>query len=619
MELGVRYDEELPDYILVMVVNKKSRQQMHDDLNLFLEDCTTVFVDWLHDQVLKKLQKVTVAKKKSSREFVPTVVVKQEEERKKKKISATSFLDDQVAEQSSAVEKPSDKTAKIDKQLPAQKQQAIRSLVPNQNPERGDAQSAERNVKSVFGKSKPDEALSAHAAGGSYQDPVPPKRPQQSSGRDESTKNVTAPENPAAKTADTYRDLRASEAPDKGLKRSLEVSGNRHDSAEKRSTDAKRPKPSEEEKEDANASSSSPDTASRKLKSCVNKPKITSVVSVKNRLGVSSPRKKFEVYKEKEGNGRYRPSEKRFEKPHRYDNPRGGKGRSFEADDRGSRRNRDGDSSRHHETANKANDVRSRIENSKNERLGKNAEPRERIPNSGSRTDAAAKKSACTIKDRLGIAGVNSKAAQRQSAKSQEAADYRSNPKSLEQGAAGSNNKNVKNRLGPLKNNFKPAHKQRQFRNEDDQSPACLNLEGDEEEEGNEEKDEADNDESLSGPVKSHIVAVNRSAGFAVARTERRRMKASNEVPFGATQSIGYPGQAGAKSQLDKMDKGTSSDVDEDTRLPSKVIVTPRPLKPLQPTQKRATQSLLLRAVAEANQSVVKQKNPEPSLFVSFD
>lgn len=616
MELGVRYDEELPDYILVMVVNKKSRQQMHDDLNLFLEDCTTVFVDWLHDQVLKKLQKVTVAKKKSSREFVPTVVVKQEEERKKKKISATSFLEDQAVEQSSVIEKLPDKSAKGDKQLPTQlqKQQMTKSSVPNQNPEQSHSKSTERNVKSANGKT--DEASSTH--GGSHQDSVRSKKSGQSLGHDENTRDIVAPENPPAKTIDTYRDLKASEASDKSLKRSLEMSGNRHDSIERKSNEAKRPKPSEEEKEDANALSSSPDTTSRKLKSCVNKPRITSVVSVKNRLGIS-PRKKFEVYREKEGNG-YRPSEKRFEKPHRYDNGRSGKGRSFEVDDRSSRRNRDGDSSRHHETASKVNDVRSRIENSKNERLSRNAESRERILNSGSKTNMSAKKPACTIKDRLGIVGVNSKA-QRQSTKSQEPADYRNNPKNLDQ--VGNNNKNIKDRLGPLKNNFRPVHKQKQLRsNEDDESLASLNpgAERDEEKVRKEEEDEAD-EQSLTGPVKSHIVAVNRSATFAVARTERKRMKTSNEIPFSATQSIGYSGHGGTKSQLNKMDKGTSSDVDEDnddTRLPSKVIVTPRPLKPLQPTQKRATQSLLLRAVAEANQSVVTQKNPEPSLFVSF-
>ena len=96
-----------------MVVNKKSRQQMHEDLYLFLENCTTPFVDWLHDQVLKKLQKVTAAKKKSLREFVPTVVVKQEEERKKRKTSTTSFLEDQAANQT--IEKSSNKNMKDDK------------------------------------------------------------------------------------------------------------------------------------------------------------------------------------------------------------------------------------------------------------------------------------------------------------------------------------------------------------------------------------------------------------------------------------------------------------------------------------------------------------------------
>lgn len=617
MELGVRYDEELPDYILVMVVNKKSRQQMHDDLNLFLEDCTTTFVDWLHDQVLKKLQKVTIAKKKSSREFVPTVVVKQEEERKKKKISAITFLEDQTTEQSSVVEKlPSDKGAKSDKQLPAQKQQPVKSSISNQNPERSHSKSAERSVKGVHSKSRTDEASSTHGG-----DSASSRRPQQSSGRDDNAKDVAASENSAAKTADSFGDLKESEALEKSLKRSLD---NRHESIqEKRSNEAKRPKPSEEEKEDT--LSSLPDTASRKLKSCVNKPRITSVVSVKTRLGiVNSPRKKFESYREKEGNGRCRPSEKRFEKPHRYDSGRSGKGRNFEADDRSSRRNRDGDSSRHHEAVGKVNDVRSRIESNKNERLSRNAESRERMSNSGSKTDAPAKRSGCTIRDRLGIAGINSKV-QRLASKLQETADYRNNPKSSEQ--VGNNNKNIKDRLGPLRNNFRPVHKHRQLRSsEDDESLVSLNtgVEEDEEEARRKigEEDEVDNDEQLTGPVRSHIVAVNRSAISVVARTERKRRKTSSDVPFGATQSIGYLGHGGARLQLDRMDKGTSSDVDEDvddTRLPSKVIVTPRPLKPLQPTQKRATQSLLLRAVAEANQSVVTQKNPEPSLFVSFN
>lgn len=53
-------DDELPDYVMVMVANKRTRAQMEDDLQLFLGDNTELFVNWLH-QVLKKLQEVTVS------------------------------------------------------------------------------------------------------------------------------------------------------------------------------------------------------------------------------------------------------------------------------------------------------------------------------------------------------------------------------------------------------------------------------------------------------------------------------------------------------------------------------------------------------------------------------
>ncbi|XP_052749602.1 zinc finger CCCH domain-containing protein 14 [Galleria mellonella] len=58
-ELGCYVDDELPDYVMVMVANKRTRAQMEDDLQLFLGDNTDLFVNWLH-QVLKKLQEVTV-------------------------------------------------------------------------------------------------------------------------------------------------------------------------------------------------------------------------------------------------------------------------------------------------------------------------------------------------------------------------------------------------------------------------------------------------------------------------------------------------------------------------------------------------------------------------------
>ncbi|KAM6915294.1 zinc finger CCCH domain-containing protein 14 [Xenentodon cancila] len=56
-ELGAYIDEELPDYIMVMVANKKTPQQMSDDLSLFLGNNTIKFTAWLHG-VLEKLRSV---------------------------------------------------------------------------------------------------------------------------------------------------------------------------------------------------------------------------------------------------------------------------------------------------------------------------------------------------------------------------------------------------------------------------------------------------------------------------------------------------------------------------------------------------------------------------------
>ncbi|XP_070496266.1 zinc finger CCCH domain-containing protein 14 [Chironomus tepperi] len=52
-------DDELPDYVMIMVANKRPKQQMLVDLNLFLGSNTETFVNWLH-QVLQKLQEVTL-------------------------------------------------------------------------------------------------------------------------------------------------------------------------------------------------------------------------------------------------------------------------------------------------------------------------------------------------------------------------------------------------------------------------------------------------------------------------------------------------------------------------------------------------------------------------------
>ncbi|KAI8486827.1 hypothetical protein Bbelb_353350 [Branchiostoma belcheri] len=58
VDLGAYVDDELPDYIMVMVANKKSQAQMTEDLSLFLANNTEKFTAWLHG-VLSKLQNAT--------------------------------------------------------------------------------------------------------------------------------------------------------------------------------------------------------------------------------------------------------------------------------------------------------------------------------------------------------------------------------------------------------------------------------------------------------------------------------------------------------------------------------------------------------------------------------
>ena len=58
IELGAYVDDELADYIMVMVANKKSQQSMTDDLSLFLGSNTEKFTSWLIS-LLKKLQIVS--------------------------------------------------------------------------------------------------------------------------------------------------------------------------------------------------------------------------------------------------------------------------------------------------------------------------------------------------------------------------------------------------------------------------------------------------------------------------------------------------------------------------------------------------------------------------------
>ncbi|CAJ0960901.1 unnamed protein product, partial [Mesorhabditis belari] len=52
-ELDVYVEDELPDYVMVMVANKKEKKAMRSDLSLFLGANTDTFVDWLFDVMAK--------------------------------------------------------------------------------------------------------------------------------------------------------------------------------------------------------------------------------------------------------------------------------------------------------------------------------------------------------------------------------------------------------------------------------------------------------------------------------------------------------------------------------------------------------------------------------------
>uniref|UniRef100_A0A131YUT0 Zinc finger CCCH domain-containing protein 14 n=1 Tax=Rhipicephalus appendiculatus TaxID=34631 RepID=A0A131YUT0_RHIAP len=73
MELGAYVDDELPDYIMVMIANKKTKEQMTQDLSLFLGESTLNFTTWLQG-VLDHLQAIaTEAKQRGKEQLLPLV------------------------------------------------------------------------------------------------------------------------------------------------------------------------------------------------------------------------------------------------------------------------------------------------------------------------------------------------------------------------------------------------------------------------------------------------------------------------------------------------------------------------------------------------------------------
>ncbi|KAK3093641.1 hypothetical protein FSP39_018338 [Pinctada imbricata] len=65
-------DDELPDYIMVMVANKKPRSQMNDDLGLFLNINTEKFTVWLYN-LLEKLQSLGSDEEEDGEELPSTI------------------------------------------------------------------------------------------------------------------------------------------------------------------------------------------------------------------------------------------------------------------------------------------------------------------------------------------------------------------------------------------------------------------------------------------------------------------------------------------------------------------------------------------------------------------
>lgn len=595
LELGVRYDEELPDYILVMVVNKKTRQQMYEDLCLFLEESTSPFVDWLHDQVLKKLQKVTVAKKKSSRDLVPTVIVKQEEERKKKKSCPTSFLEDQTTELSDKSLDKMPKVAKLPKKIEKPTKPIDGDVIQDlDNATKKSSQLDKTGVSS--GESKLGTSSNVEASGTTQeQNESDLTSLRKTTERLNSAKNIqsnvkglNSSENLSKSSIEAEINVKMSEISSKNSKKMSNFADNATSKLEANSVTV-RPVIRDEIEEESD------DDDRKKVKSSVNKPRITSVVTVKSRLEFPASRNKFDTYKNRVGfDNRYRKTVRSDDK-HEFDGNRRSEvfgGRNNKNEDHFRRnigKNHDLEI-RNHESE-RTVDIKSRLGNVRDDKFNKILEskdksgPNPRIKN----TD----KLSNSIKDRLGSGNSIKIRENSLNRRKESLSEDQRNLKFGEKERSVSNaNSSIKNRLGPVKNIFKSPDMRIRHLNLTNKSLAssededCVNSRADD------DSDDETSSAAAIGPLKSRIIAVKRSV---TDRSDRKRTKLIREADFGG--------------------KDDDEEDTEDGKIASKVIVTPRPLKPLQPLQKRATQSLLLRAVAEANQSVVTQKNPEPVLM----
>ncbi|XP_011496515.1 PREDICTED: zinc finger CCCH domain-containing protein 14 isoform X1 [Ceratosolen solmsi marchali] len=522
LELGVRYDEELPDYILVMVVNKKSRQQMNEDLHLFLEDSTEPFVNWLHDQVLKKLQKVTV-KKKSNKEVGSSVVVKEEKDKKKIKVEdqSKSVLDKEVI-------------TKVDRDREFEELVGDLTLL-NEN----DNKIGLKDIVHEDKSQKKKNPLHSTTNYGNIANNVEKK--------DTVTSTVSAstkPLNNDKKVASfKYPRVDVSEKSNESSIQNLKHSLNPDDISNEKNTQAtKRLKLSDDlNNKDEN-----------KLKSSINKPKITSVISIKTRLGVIPPAKKSDLDTKPSSDIR-----SALNKNHLH------VGRNETSSQRSSvsqnkiveRRKQRNEDARTEQSKTNKNQFSSNLKTGKSNKIG-DLKNKERLSNKWG-----------TVKSRLGIH------------KQDEPLLKSCNSIKVSKPRIS----NVKSRLGVRKRQQNSALSDAVFR--PSQKP-----------QNDKNFPEEDDDSVINTSLKSHVIDVKKH--------QMQKQKQKNiELKKQSDSNVDAK-----KEELEKID-------DEDAcKVSSKIIVTPRPLKPLQPSLKRATQSLLLRAVAEANQSVVMQKKLDPCL-----
>ncbi|XP_059157937.1 zinc finger CCCH domain-containing protein 14-like [Physella acuta] len=111
MELGAYVDDELPDYIMVMVANKKSRAQMSHDLGLFLGGNTETFTGWLHG-LLSKLQTITVDSGDKKKDKVKASKEKKKDRKEGKEKKSKKRSSSESKKRSSSVGDKSDSNSK---------------------------------------------------------------------------------------------------------------------------------------------------------------------------------------------------------------------------------------------------------------------------------------------------------------------------------------------------------------------------------------------------------------------------------------------------------------------------------------------------------------------------